>query len=843
VKLKILTAALLLGGIGESALAQTVSRFGVDPPVATNTTTEGGATGIVAFSATAKKFSLAKPTGYYSCRPGHDEVCYDLTIGYATSSFYNPIALAEHGREYDRVELRAYIRTEDWLAAQQQGSPSGQTPIPVPVSKLVGPLIEMHPGQTARITLRNQLPAPDKIPVPGQAVPKKTCADVDRPGDINTPYCGNFNRTNLHSHGLWVSPAGNSDNVLISIDPGSSFQYEYNLPPDHPAGTFWYHSHLHGSTAAQVSSGMAGALIVRGDRLPTLDAAGKKDSPGDLDVLLDGIPDRTFVLQQVSYGCRDANGSLTGGASQWRDCGAQVGNLEPGAETPFDHFGPGSWTTSRRFTSINGTVWPIIGRKSATPAPGQNSQFTTPAVAGQPERWRMIHAGVRDTVRLQLRYVPGSQDIAEQSDDSIAALISKREREVLSRVKNRSFEQATDAVLQSFCPEPGTPGAEPLIPVYGVASDGLTRNQIEQRDSTWLQPGYREDMLVSLPKPGIYCLVDQQVAPSSSAGLLGGTHGRELLGYVVVKAAPTTPGGAGVSNLATLVDWLVTRADGLSSKPGMNQGLHDAIVSDLRANEQVDGQSTATPRLALFTPHEDITLQELSPSGQAVIPQTVAFRIVNSHPGALVGTIPGSTGATIPPPHAIFEVGEFTVGIDGALTPKNSHPYSHDRIDRTLKLDTAEEWWLTSFFAGHPFHIHVNPFQIVGAWLWQRPSGCKGEEDPRPGCKIDPKVSASWLDLTPAGATIADGQTGLRPSQYAGLKGVWGDTLFVEQAVLLKVRSRYQRYIGDFVLHCHILDHEDEGMMQNVRIVLGDGAGHGGAVGAGSTQNKSHQGH
>ncbi|ADI10906.1 multicopper oxidase type 2 [Streptomyces bingchenggensis BCW-1] len=33
-------------------------------------------------------------------------------------------------------------------------------------------------------------------------------------------------------------------------------------------------------------------------------------------------------------------------------------------------------------------------------------------------------------------------------------------------------------------------------------------------------------------------------------------------------------------------------------------------------------------------------------------------------------------------------------------------------------------------------------------------------------------------------------------------------------------RSRYERYIGDFVLHCHILDHEDNGMMQNIRISI-----------------------
>jgi FtsP/CotA-like multicopper oxidase with cupredoxin domain len=33
------------------------------------------------------------------------------------------------------------------------------------------------------------------------------------------------------------------------------------------------------------------------------------------------------------------------------------------------------------------------------------------------------------------------------------------------------------------------------------------------------------------------------------------------------------------------------------------------------------------------------------------------------------------------------------------------------------------------------------------------------------------------------------------------------------------MRTRVERYIGRFVLHCHILGHEDRGMMQLVEIV------------------------
>jgi FtsP/CotA-like multicopper oxidase with cupredoxin domain len=45
------------------------------------------------------------------------------------------------------------------------------------------------------------------------------------------------------------------------------------------------------------------------------------------------------------------------------------------------------------------------------------------------------------------------------------------------------------------------------------------------------------------------------------------------------------------------------------------------------------------------------------------------------------------------------------------------------------------------------------------------------------------------------------------------------------------VRTRYQRYIGAYVLHCHILDHEDQGMMQNVSIGLPNGQGGTAAIG------------
>jgi FtsP/CotA-like multicopper oxidase with cupredoxin domain len=112
-----------------------------------------------------------------------------------------------------------------------------------------GPTLRLRAGERLRIALANRLPE----------------------------------LTNLHTHGLHVSPLGNSDNVFVRVQPGETFQYEYALPADHPAGLYWYHPHFYGDSDAQVFGGLAGALIVEGelDRLPGVA----------------GLPERLLVLQ------------------------------------------------------------------------------------------------------------------------------------------------------------------------------------------------------------------------------------------------------------------------------------------------------------------------------------------------------------------------------------------------------------------------------------------------------------------------------------------------------------------------------------------------------------------
>ncbi|SJM90973.1 multicopper oxidase family protein [Crenothrix polyspora] len=72
----------------------------------------------------------------------------------------------------------------------------------------------------------------------------------------------NRDLTNLHTHGLHVSPKGKSDNIMLSFKSGDTFNYEYNLSKQPGGNLNWYHPHPHGNSSEQVWGGMAGALEV-----------------------------------------------------------------------------------------------------------------------------------------------------------------------------------------------------------------------------------------------------------------------------------------------------------------------------------------------------------------------------------------------------------------------------------------------------------------------------------------------------------------------------------------------------------------------------------------------------
>ena len=74
-----------------------------------------------------------------------------------------------------------------------------------------------------------------------------------------------MNMTNLHFHGLHVSPDAPQDDVISMMAmPGQTLHYLVNIPLDQPPGLYWYHTHPHGESYQQDLDGMSGAIVIDG---------------------------------------------------------------------------------------------------------------------------------------------------------------------------------------------------------------------------------------------------------------------------------------------------------------------------------------------------------------------------------------------------------------------------------------------------------------------------------------------------------------------------------------------------------------------------------------------------
>src|SRR5207244_8473296 len=96
--------------------------------------------------------------------------------------------------------------------------------------------------------------------------------------------------SNLHYHGMSVSPQGRSDNVFVHVHPGQQFEYEVQIPVAgrQGPGFFWYHPHAHGVVAKQMLGGMSGGLVVDGSET--------------LFPILRDLPERFLLLKHAEIG-------------------------------------------------------------------------------------------------------------------------------------------------------------------------------------------------------------------------------------------------------------------------------------------------------------------------------------------------------------------------------------------------------------------------------------------------------------------------------------------------------------------------------------------------------------
>lgn len=119
-----------------------------------------------------------------------------------------------------------------------------------------------------------------------------------------------------------------------------------------------------------------------------------------------------------------------------------------------------------------------------------------------------------------------------------------------------------------------------------------------------------------------------------------------------------------------------------------------------------------------------------------------------------------------------FQMNHGMMAGQGMAFMFNGQPYQLERIDTQVQLNTVEEWELINTgMMDHPFHVHGNAFQVLS----------------RNG----------------------------KPEPYRA----WKDVVLVRPGDTVRMRMPLRDFTGKTVYHCHILDHEDLGMMGNLEIL------------------------
>lgn len=175
-------------------------------------------------------------------------------------------------------------------------------------------------------------------------------------------------------------------------------------------------------------------------------------------------------------------------------------------------------------------------------------------------------------------------------------------------------------------------------------------------------------------------------------------------------------------------------------------------------------------------------------------------------------------------------------------------------VGELVQLNKVEEWKIVNETYGppiaHPFHIHINPFQVVEVF---DPNEILTDKDGKPvidkiskqpvnkyifqggirllpgQCYLDPfgnpedwkpcgptpeNKNGVWWDVfpIPSGRTVTTSKTTIDPKTKKPVP------VTVKVPGYFKMRSRFVDYPGYYVLHCHILAHEDRGMMTVVEV-------------------------
>jgi L-ascorbate oxidase len=592
-----------------------------------------------------------------------------------------------------------------------------------------GTRLALDPGDTLKVHLVNKLP------------PAVHATHSAAPGEAFLA----LNPTNLHTHGLLVSPHGPTpddpaygDNVFVlTFNPQNgtpeasphmhsavrfgSTDYTIKIPANHPAGLFWFHPHAHGLAENQISAGLAGIITIGsvGNYLcPTSTCSPRTAALPVRHLILKDtqvLPDGSIQDQEYTNFCTPdipVTGSLGAGGCPGQDRRSH---------------GQQDYRGGRWFFTLNGQPAPTMTVKAPTG-----------------EIWRLTNASASVTYDLSLHDATAGRDLVLQviSLDGVSVAPTRD-------LAHGDLVQIAGRKLQPVrCPglEPGNHRERIVEPLC------VTRLH--------MMPSTRAEVWVTYRGPG-----NRPAAPAASMTAVFRTNG--------FNTGPYGDNWPPV-DLATVrfVGDAVRRSRAQAS-PEFLEVRGDA--KRLMVPSALSGDLYGTNTAIGFDPD----CRPLPPGHR----RRIFFNTSAAAAGWGLG-YEEVDGRGRPVPGTFQDVAPFDPARPTVCLPLGAGNTSVKEVWELINLESED----------HNFHVHQAHLRLISA----------AELD---GTRVPTRVLGDGilLDSVPLGhadgvcITVADWRNGLCEAHPA--------TVEIPFAIA-----------GDFVYHCHILKHEDFGMMALIRV-------------------------
>ncbi|MFL0769583.1 MAG: multicopper oxidase family protein [Prochlorococcus sp.] len=620
-----------------------------------------------------------------------------------------------------------------------------------------GPVLMMQPGEDLVLHFDNA------ISLPGLNEEQNALAGFvpnSTYGSGGSEGLGAGTSTNIHVHGSHTTSGGFGDNVISRYTTGQRWTSTLSLPEDHGLGAYWYHPHYHPSVNQQVFGGLSGALAI-GD--PLAKVPGLEDIPRNLAVMktMDLDVDQSGNLQASSFG------SLGG---------------------PF--------TNQLRMVTVNGEFKPIStndqgGWQSITLSNQSNQAF----------------------YNIQLVHTEGS------SSTTLPIWIYGEDGHQYPQIRRAKGTLAGN-------------------------SNKAPTEYSQKRDLVALAPGKRVDILAYLPAgetqlSSIYKFQNKKTQfYITNSGLYPDLI--EPTDEVKYEATQASAGAMALFDVSASTPPL-TRSEQKSFIAEVNQGIQ---IQDIKpTTKSRDYQSAKVPSVNLFKKKKNgedrwnpARKRQFSWAKNTLVSKPREW----DPPTQIELEKEQRDYKRFRPLVDLSKKGGGFLSVDGKIEKDwlgytqpfliNDHVFPNAPLV-VSQLGTIEEWqlldWSVSFpwkYAAHPFHIHINDYQVedsdtellkkrsledvtmVNASGYHYWDNSKPKDSPDAIVK-QPPFRGKFIPIDEAFSVGYDPTKG--PTQELATFG----------ASSQNVRMLFQDYTGTYVFHCHILPHEDAGMMQAITVI------------------------